>query len=112
MDVKINKPPRLFSVGFDKEIEILDCGQITLLPNEQVTFKENKKEYDVAKKDWGYYATPSINGRLKSFGYKTALVINSFGKYYIMIVDEKKMEKFKKYIHSEKSSVVQWLDEK
>jgi hypothetical protein len=112
LDIKINKPPRLFSVGFNKEIKISDCGQIKLQSNEQVTFIEDEKEYDVAKKDWGFYATPSINGRLKSFGYKTALVMNSVGKYYVMIVDKEKMEKFNKYIISEKSSVVQWLDEK
>ena len=112
MDIIINKPPRVFSVGFDNEIKISDCGRIKLQPNEQVTFIENGKEYDVAKKDWGFYATPSINGRLKSFGYKTALVINSVGKYYVMIVEEEKIEIFEEYILSEKSSVVQWLDEK
>jgi hypothetical protein len=35
---------------------------------------DDGKEYDVAKKDWGFYATPSMNGRLKKFGFKTAIV--------------------------------------
>ena len=29
------------------------------------------KEYDFVKKNWGYYATPSINSRLKIFNFNT-----------------------------------------
>ena len=39
--------------------------------NEQLTFRNGKSEYDVAKKNWGYYATPSINNRLKKFKFRT-----------------------------------------
>ena len=28
------------------------------------------------KKNWGFYSTPSINGRLKKFGLKCALIKN------------------------------------
>ena len=41
-------------------------GTVYLAPNEQLTFvTENKNRYDVARKYWGFYATPSINSRLK-----------------------------------------------
>ena len=71
-------PPREFKVGLDNQIVIKDCGTIHMKPDEQITFvTDDGKEYDVARKDWGFYATPSMNGRLKNFGFKTALVKNS-----------------------------------
>ena len=41
-----------------------------------ITFFNGKIEYDIVKKNWGFYATPSINGRLIKFGYKTCLIKN------------------------------------
>ena len=58
-----------------------DCGRIALAPDEQVTFTtEAGGEYDVTRKSWGFYATPSINGRLKTFGLRAALVRNVAGR--------------------------------
>ena len=106
-------PARKFVVGLDDQIVIKDCGSIKLNNNEQVTFiTSSDKEYDVVRKDWGFYATPSLNGRLKRFGFKTALVKNSFNKYYVMIVDPNHMDSFKSYLKEEKQIVMEWLDEK
>ncbi len=110
--MKINEksPPREYTVGLQNQITIKDCGSVELNENEQLTFvQKSGKEYDLARKDWGYYATPSMNGRLKSFGYATALVKNSSGMLYIMIVDEEKMNSFESYLNEENQEVVQWF---
>ena len=69
-------PPRTFVVG--DNIKISDCGMIALRPDEQVTFvTEAGAEYDVVRKDWGFYATPSLNGRLLQFGLRAVLIQES-----------------------------------
>jgi len=63
---------------------------IFLNENEMVTFiGTNKMIYDLAKKNWEYYATPSINRRLKVNNFKTALVYNFKKKLYILLVEKK-----------------------
>ena len=112
MILNVNKPPREFTVGVNNQITIKDCGTIRLDPDEQVTLvTTDGKEYDVARKNWGYYATPSVNGRLKKQGFKTALVRNSYGKYYVMIVAKEKLNDFETYLEQEKNYLEQWLDE-
>ncbi len=113
MNLKEQNPPRKFRVGLKNQFEISDCGCIRLNSDEQVTFMtERGREYDVTAKPWGFYATPSVNGRLKRFGFKTALVRNSKGQYYVMIVEPEKIDAFNEYIKEEKQTVVEWLDEK
>ena len=113
VEIKISKKPRIFKVGENKKIKIKEVGFLYLKKNEQITFiSENKKNYDFIKKSWGYYATSSINGRLKKEGFKTALVRNKFNKYYIMVVDKKKIKNFKNYCKTENQEVVEWIDEK
>ena len=69
------KIPRKFIVGMDSNIEIKDFGDIYLDENEQITFiTDQERRYDFTRKEWGFYATPSINGRLKNEGFVTALV--------------------------------------
>lgn len=111
--MKINKKKRQFEVGINKKkIKINHMADIFLNENEMVTFiGTNKMTYDVTKKSWGYYATPSINGRLKVNNFKTALVSNSKKKLYIMLVEKKKINKFKKYCKDENQKVIIWLDD-
>jgi hypothetical protein len=107
------KPPRKFAVGRSGQVEISDCGRVHLLPDEMVTFvTPSGKEYDVAAKDWGFYATPSVNGRLKDQGFKTALVRNSQGRYYVMLVEAEGTDKFLKYLRDEQQELCEWLDER
>ena len=95
MKIIKKNPPRKYNVGIDNQITIKDCGSILLEENEQITFlTNNQKEYDVARKNWGFYATPSVNLRLKNQGFKTALVRNSMGQWYIMLVEKDKVKKF------------------
>jgi len=106
-------PPRTFSVGVNNSITISDCGRISLSADEQVTFiTANGKEYDFAAKSWGFYATPSVNSRLVKQGFKTALVRNTAGQHYVMVVDDDHVGDFQKYLKDEKQQLVEWLDQR
>ena len=107
------EPPRSFNVGTNNKIEIEDVGDVYLSPNEQLTFvtEESGARYDFVRKDWGFYATPSINGRLKNEGFKTALVENLQGRIYIMVVELRHMARFDTYCRTERQKVLRWLDE-
>ena len=73
--MNLNEKPRVFYPRGDEKICISDFGEIHLMPDEQITFvKPSGARYDFASKDWGYYATPSINNRLTKENFKTALV--------------------------------------
>ena len=103
-------PPRAFSVA--DGISMKDCARIELEPDEQVTFlTETGAEYDVARKSWGYYATPSLNGRLARFGLRAALVKNSSAKFYVMLVEKGREDDFAHYLSMENEHVVTWLDD-
>lgn len=113
MTFEPNNPPRRFRVGAAGAIEIADCGRVHLAPDEQVTFvTPGGKEHDFAAKSWGFYATPSLNGRLAGFGFKTALVRNAEGRHYVMVVDTDRMAEFDEYLRAERQHVVEWLDER
>jgi hypothetical protein len=105
-------PPREFKAG--SSIILKDCAHIELQAEEQVTFlTETGAEYDVTRKSWGYYATPSLNGRLYSNGFKTALAKNVIsGRYFVMLVESAKQNLFLEYLGSEDMTLVEWLDER
>lgn len=103
-------PPRIFEVG-DRRLRLSDCGRIELDPDEQVTFvTEAGGEYDVTRKDWGFYATPSLNGRLSRFGLRGALVRNRMGQYFVVLVERGREPSFEQYVADERLLVVSWLD--
>ena len=107
MKIKIKKNPRKFKIPVGKkEITLTDAARIKLKKNEQVTFEHLSSEYDVAKKDWGYYATPSVNGRLKKNGFRTFLIENKKKKIYIFLVHKNKMYQFKKYCNDDKQKIL------
>ncbi len=104
-------PPRTFEVGFDIKRIIKDCGMIKLSPDEQVTFvTESGNEYDLTRKNFGFYATPSLNGRLKRFDLRAVLVKNRHDQFFIILVEKGKEPLFDKYIEEEKMDVVVWMD--
>ena len=106
------QPPRAFQVGPTGQITLLDYGKIRLEPNEQVTFMlPEGGEYDVARKEWGFYATPSLNGRLEQFGLRGVLIKNRVtGKYFVLLVERGKEKKFDEYCQQENLAVVMWMD--
>jgi len=111
MKINIRKPPRTFKVGLKKKIELKDYGTICLEPDEQITFlTDNNNEYDLARKSFGFYATPSLNGRLLKYNFRAVLVKNSIHQYYIMLVEKGKEDLFYNYIKTEKQNIICWLD--
>lgn len=104
-------PPRKFDVGVADPIQISDCGRLELDANEQVTFvTESGGEYDVTRKSWGFYATPSLNGRLPQFGLRAALVVSPGSRYFVLLIEEGKEEECQKYMDVEGHRIVCWLD--
>ena len=105
-------PARRFVVGNSVKFEMMDCGTLQLAPNEQVTFvTETDAEYDVARKDWGFYATPSLNGRLEQFGLRGVLIKNrGTGRYFVLLVQRGREPAFHEYCKQENLVVVCWMD--
>lgn len=91
-----------------KKIYLKENQQITFLEN----FKKEKKEYDIVKKNWGYYATPSINKRLKKFGYECAIIKNKQNKFFLCLVNKDMKKKFKSYLIKDDQQIVCWLNSK
>ena len=110
MKIKILKKPRKYNVGLNNNITIKDLGRVELKPNEQLTFANGKYEYDLCKKDWGFYSTPSINKRLKKFNFEVYLVKNSFNNIYLWTIEKKNKNKFHKYLKDENHVIVTRLD--
>jgi len=111
--VKLKKiePPRAFHVGRNR-IMMKDCAHIELDDSEQVTFlSESGAEYDVVRKSWGFYATPSLNDRLLGFGLHGVLIEGQDGKFFIFLVEEGKEDAFKQYCVLEKLSIACWLND-
>ena len=110
MKVYRKRTPRNFLVSKKNNIYLKDVGKVNLGINENLTFTSSgSKKYEVCRKDWGYYATPSINSRLKKNGFKTALAKQK-KKYFILLVDKKKISKFKTYCRIENYKIIKWLD--
>lgn len=105
-------PPRRFPVGNTVKFDMKDCGTLRLEPDEQVTFATPAGlEYDVARKDWGFYATPSLNGRLQEFGLRTVLVRNTLtGRYFVLLVERGREAAFEAYNEQECLEIVAWMD--
>ena len=113
MKVVPTEPPRRFSAYTTSHTEITERGKIYLDPHELVTFVDSTgKEYDVTAMPWGFYATPSVNSRLRIQGFKTAIVKNQQGKIFVMIVDAERMQEFEAYLKTEREEILEWLDEK
>ena len=111
MKFEEKRPPRVFQVGNVEKFPMRDCGTLRLEPDEQITFvTESGAQYDLARKDWGFYATPSLNGRLASFGLRAVLVKNPSGRYFVLLVAQGKEREFDAYVHSERLDLVCWMD--
>jgi hypothetical protein len=109
--MKIKHISRRFNVGVKNDIKIKHIKNIYLNSNEQITFISKKnREYDFVKKNWGYYATPSINGRLKKFNFITYLIKNKItNKKFIFVVYKEKKHLLKKYLKKEKLEIISLL---
>ena len=105
-------PPRVYSAGIDQKVMIKDTGWLWLLPDEQVTVKtEAGAELDITRKSFGFYATPSLNGRLPEFGLRAVLVRNKQGRYFLLLIEDGKHEEFQRYIEEQQLDQILWLDD-
>jgi hypothetical protein len=104
-------PPREYECGFDVKRTIRDCARVDLNADEQITFLgDSGAEYDVTRKDFGFYATPSTNGRLARFGLRTAIARNRLGQLFVLLVESGKEPLFERYLSEEKMQLMTWLD--
>lgn len=112
MKFEPKNPPRRFAVGNSVKFEMKDCGNLHLDADEQVTFvTPSGAEYDVAAKEWGFYATPSLNGRLEQFGLRGVLIRNrDTGRYFVLLVARGREPQFDDYCTQENLAVIAWLD--
>lgn len=107
--LKLKKKIRKYIVGKKRNIIIKDCGEIFLEHDEQISFvTENQARHEVVRKNWGFYATQSINFRLKK-NFITALMCNTSKRIYLVLIEKKKLKEFKKYCEIESQKVIQWL---
>lgn len=111
MRVRPLDPPRRFRVGADDDIEIVHVADVELDDDEQITFRaQSASEYDVVRKAWGYYATPSLNRRLPEHGLRPALCANADGRRTLLLVERGSEDTFGAYLADENMTVTAWLD--
>jgi len=112
MQIDAFTKPRRFPVGVAK-IELGHVANIELQPDEMVTFiSTGGREYDVTAKDWGYYATPSVGGRLRHFGMRAALMrnVDTFRVFVVLVFDDQ-VSAWQDYMKAERQELVMWLDD-
>lgn len=110
MDLRPKDPPREFAVG---HITISHVADVELQPDEQLTLvTKSGTEFDVARKDWGYYATPSLNSRLPAHGLRAVLAIGGETppRMCLMLVESGHEAEFERYLEEQGMSVAAWLD--
>jgi hypothetical protein len=107
MKVAPVQPPRRFEVG---GVALRHVADVELDPDEIVTFRTaSGTEYDVGRKDWGYYATPS-HRRLRKHGLRMALCANDDGRVTVLAVEAGCEDAFTEYLDEQPMRVVAWLD--
>ena len=111
MKLTRNDPPRTFATGRGEPITISDVAHVELAPDEQITFTTPAGgEYDVTRKAWGFYATPSLNGRLLDFNLRAVIARGPAAKYYVFLVERGQEPAFECYLAAEQNTIVRWLD--
>jgi len=110
MKVSPKTPPRVFSAG-QPPVRLSHVADVELASDEILTITLDGREgYDVARKDWGFYATPSLNGRLKSAGLRACLAQGAGEKRFILLVEQGREESFHAYLAEQGMAILFWLD--
>jgi hypothetical protein len=111
------EPPREFEVTARGD-KLRHVADVALADDELVTFlTDSGTQYDVVRKSWGYYATPSLNGRLREQGLRAALCVGqprATGqpqRMYLLLVEAGCEDRFQAYADAEGMRVVAWLDD-
>jgi hypothetical protein len=101
---------RKFYVGDEFPIQISLIKELPILPDQMITLvTENSKHLDITCKDWGFYATPSINKRLADQNLRVAISKNDQGRRYVLVVDVEKLAAFEEYCRVQRQRVLSWL---
>ena len=109
MRLLLNKTPRVFRVG---HYDISDHGKIELAPGDLVGMvTASGRQCDFTAHEWGFYATPSTNSRLKDQGFKTAVIRNPQGRIFVNVVEQDKLDLYAQYLEEQAAQVLCWLDE-
>ena len=106
----------IYGIGNTRAKKI--CLSAKLDPNKRVnslTEDELSKIRELIEKDYSVEGDlrrdNAVNlKRLVDYRFKTALVKNKNGMYYIMIVEKDKIDSFNKYLDEENNQIIQWLD--
>ena len=112
MRVDRREPPRTFQVGISG-ITLAHCADVQLDPDEMVTFiGPEQSEYDVTRKSWGYYATPSISSRLSANGFRVAIVRSAKTRnVFVVLIYTKHAADWEDYAAHEGLEVILDLDD-
>lgn len=103
------EPARRFPVG---GIEIVHVADVELDADEQVTFTSSSgSQHDVVRKQWGYYATASLNRRLPDHGLRPALCRNAAdGRTTVLLCEQDARQGFEDYLLEQNMELLTWLD--
>jgi len=103
--MRIKTTKKKWKVGVNNNIFINEICSLKLKNNEQISFYSNsikERDNEICKKNWGYYLTPSLNRRLFKYKHKVFILKNLNKDYFLVIVKEDKLLKFKEYCANEK----------
>jgi hypothetical protein len=102
------EPPREFEAA---GVTLRHSANVELETDEQITLVGSSgSEYDIVRKSWGYYATPSTNRRLADHGLRAALTANPDGRISLLLVERGRESEFATYLAEQAMRVVAWLD--
>lgn len=111
MKIEAQVPAREFHVGYH-EIVISHVANVALEDDQMVTFVGSGTEYDVTRKSWGYYATPSLDRRLPAHGLRPAIMRNTNTRHcFVVLVEVGQEEVWRDYMDQESQELVMWLDD-
>lgn len=105
------EPPRRFEAGTDTKVTLSHCGDMHLGPDELISFvTDSGHEYDITRKEWGFYATPSLNHRLLQHNLHAVLARNGTNQFFLLLVENGKEAAFEAYLAAQHMTVVYWMD--
>jgi len=111
--MKIDKDglPRTFRVSANGEVTITHSADVYLEHDEQITLRtDSGTEFDIARKSFGYYASPSLNNRLVNFNLRAAIVRGrQSGRAYILMCETGKEEEMQKYCDWDDLRIICWI---
>tara|TARA_B100000963_G_scaffold183601_1_gene159579 strand:- start:147 stop:434 length:288 start_codon:yes stop_codon:yes gene_type:complete len=79
----------------------LNNYKIKLKNDSQISIELNNNLFDIVKKEWGYYLSPSFQNRLKKNSIITFAIINK-KNYELHFINKNKRKSFIKYLNERK----------